>query len=671
MAASVPRLLTLFATILFCAGQADGQALMYRFEGDNVGDGFGLGPSAARGAGDLNGDGYADVVVGAPLAGYVKVFSGQDGAELLLANGAFVGDLFGLSASCAGDTNIDGFCDVVVGAPGNTLVPGYARVYFGDADANPANNMAFTFSLGAANSNEDLLVNMHEPDNGFGRSVDTAYDFLLEGSDMVVIGADKTDKNGPEAGSASVWSYDATLAIPGFRIRHIYFGAEANLRFGYSVAGLRDANADGFSDFVAASFLGSQTEVHSGMLLNILEMAAESDTSGTLNPVLDPIGALNTLEASSIVGVNVRAAGDFDNDESEDIIVGGILTADANTAGARVYSGADGAALSQLPGDPFDFFEGSSVSGIGDTDHDGYDDVVVASFLTQQTRVFQGRTGNDLLGYRGETLANGFEDGFGFGVGAAGDVNADGIADWCLSTSGNTAHIYSGARFFLLGDTLTGTVAAANDADEIMLKGLAGSELKITMNGVTGGLQPKVAIFDNRGEKLATLKFQANANGQKKVFEVPETGYYRLVVTGRNDTLGNYSVDTAKSKYQGKNVELSGTADASEFSGLIRFQLDALCGAVLTAKIKPLSGYPTVPSPFLLSPFGLPIPLILNTTVKNGSLRIADVPLVDGFGTHEFWVYGGDSASAEVFYKIKTKQPLGTDTIDIDLEPPF
>ena len=92
---------------------------------------------------------------------------------------------------------------------------------------------------------------------------------------------------------------------------------------------------------------------------------------------------------------------------------------------------------------------------------------------------------------------------------------------------------------------------------------------------------------------------------------------------------------------------------------------------MLTAKIKPLSGFPSVPTALLLSPFGLPIPLIDYIQVKNGSLRVKDVPLVDGFGTHEFWIYGGTSSSSEIFYKIKTKQPTSNLMIDIDLDPPF
>lgn len=653
-------------TALSLAPTAPAQSLIYRFTGDAPGDGLGLGPGAVRGAGDFNNDGYDDVVAGAPLGGYVKVYSGQDGSELLIANGLTAGDQFGYSASCAGDTNNDGFCDVIVGAPGNVGIPGYARVYFGDADANPANSASLHLDFANANTPGDLFVNMHENDNGFGRSVDTANDMVQAGQDWVVIGADKTDKNGPEAGNASVWGINGAGM---FQLQHVYFGALPNTRFGYSVTGLRDVDADGFSDVAIASFFGDQTEIHSGSLLAELIEAAQTDLM--TNPVLDELAPLQTIKAKSIVGVNLRSAGDFNNDESEDIIIGGILANGNSTAGAVVYSGEDGSVLARLPANDAEFFEGSSVASVGDSNNDGYDDVVVASFLTKQTRVFQGRTGKDFLGYKGETLADDFEDGFGFAVGNAGDVNNDGVADWCVSTTGNTVHVYSGALLFLLGDTLEGTVADPEDQDEAMLLSLKGATLKITMNGVNGGLKPRVRIIDSNGDKLATLKFKANANGQKKKFKIPSTGYYRLVVAGREGTLGDFSIDTSASKFSGDNLVISGKADASEYAGLIKFELDVIGGGALSAKIKPLGGYPSIPTALLMSPFTLPIPVIPYASVKNGQFRLKNVPLIDGSGPYEFWVYGGESDTSKIFYIIKTKQPFGTDTIDIDLDPPF
>ena len=86
--------------------------------------------SGVEGAGDVNGDGIPDVIASSPFAGYAKVYSGRDGRVLLtLKTESAAKDQFGQHVSGAGDINHDGFADVVVGAPGHK--EGRAYVYSG------------------------------------------------------------------------------------------------------------------------------------------------------------------------------------------------------------------------------------------------------------------------------------------------------------------------------------------------------------------------------------------------------------------------------------------------------------------------------------------------------------------------------------------------------------
>jgi hypothetical protein len=114
-----------------------GRAL-FTFAGDSAGDRFGWSVSFA---GDVNADGVIDFVVGAPLddvggrgSGSVFVFSGRDGSRLHKFTGDAAGQQFGYSVAAAGDVNRDGHADIVVGAPfadvggRNT---GYTRVISG------------------------------------------------------------------------------------------------------------------------------------------------------------------------------------------------------------------------------------------------------------------------------------------------------------------------------------------------------------------------------------------------------------------------------------------------------------------------------------------------------------------------------------------------------------
>ena len=111
---------------------ADG-AILYTFYGDSVGDTFG---GSVAGAGDVNKDGYADVIVGAPNngTGFARVLSGADGTILYTFYGDSVGDTFGQSVVGAGDVNKDGYADIIVGAYGdddNGAESGSARVFSG------------------------------------------------------------------------------------------------------------------------------------------------------------------------------------------------------------------------------------------------------------------------------------------------------------------------------------------------------------------------------------------------------------------------------------------------------------------------------------------------------------------------------------------------------------
>ena len=139
-------------------------AQMYAFEGDGAGDHFG---TSVSGAGDVNGDGTPDLVVGAPPAdpiaggmnsGLIRIFSGVDGSEIATYAGLAIGDGLGAAVDELGDINGDGFDDVIAGAAlGDSLAgadAGYIFAYsvcghesYGSCGAIQALSMQYVTAL--------------------------------------------------------------------------------------------------------------------------------------------------------------------------------------------------------------------------------------------------------------------------------------------------------------------------------------------------------------------------------------------------------------------------------------------------------------------------------------------------------------------------------------------
>ncbi|UCB51528.1 MAG: FG-GAP repeat protein, partial [Candidatus Zixiibacteriota bacterium] len=168
--------------------------LIWTFTGEAAEDYFG---QSVSGAGDVNNDGFDDLIVGAYgndavglSAGRAYVYSGQTSALLFTFDGEAGGDQFGYSVSGAGDVDNDGFHDLVVGAhynnAGGTDV-GRAYVYSGQTGG-----LVCTF---AGEADEDC----------FGHSVSGAWAVDNDGVAGLIIGAYLNDAGGINAGRAYIY----------------------------------------------------------------------------------------------------------------------------------------------------------------------------------------------------------------------------------------------------------------------------------------------------------------------------------------------------------------------------------------------------------------------------------------------------------------------------------
>ena len=334
----------------------DGQ-LLFSFFGKHTSDRLGW---SVDGAGDVDQDGCADVLAGAPYPlsangpAYVQVRSGATGLLLREIPGGGAGDQHGTAVSGLGDISGDGLPDVVAGAPGADLGGsefGAARVF------SAATGVMLHLKTGTASGGQ------------FGASVAGVGDVDADGSPDFAVGARYANTGGGNAsGRTQVWS-GATGAL-----LLQMDGDAANDNSGWSIDAAGDVNGDGHADVLLGEPYNDQFGVNAGRARVI-----SGDTGATLLVLPAPSGGL-------ITGQAVAGAGDATLDSVPDLLVGAPGTSVANLAQAGVatlHSGADGALVDTLYGATTNGQLGWSVAGNSDIDNDGVPDLIVSAAGSQ------------------------------------------------------------------------------------------------------------------------------------------------------------------------------------------------------------------------------------------------------------------------------------------------
>lgn len=385
-------------------------------------------------AGDVNGDGFDDVIIGAPgyLVGGVRtgaalVFLGRPNglattAHQVLSNG-INGSYFGFAVSSAGDVNGDGYDDVIVGAPHIHVTNGYdgaAYLYLGSADGLSASPAWQKIGL--------------QGDSEFGFAVSGAGDVNHDGFNDVIIGAPAYTQEQNHEGIVYLFlgNADGLGDTPAWSYQSDHAGAQ----LGYSVSEAGDLNRDGYADIAAGAphFDASPTELNNGLAL--VFFGAEGGLQAA--PAWQALGS----RAEAWFGYALDSAGDVDGNGCTDLIIGapGYNLGLANSGAAFLfYNGLSGLApyagwmiVGSQEGARF----GTAVAGVGDADLDGFADVGVgapyhAFDQPQEGAVFVYRGGPAGAALDSSWHASGdkAETEFGLSAASAGDVNGDGQAD--------------------------------------------------------------------------------------------------------------------------------------------------------------------------------------------------------------------------------------------------
>lgn len=330
---------------------------------------------SVAGAGDVNGDGYDDVIVGAP--NYDKPQSNEGAAFLYLGSAtglsaapAWTGEgdkdgaAFGVAVASAGDVNGDGLDDVIVGASnfsnGQTN-EGRAFVFLGQASG------LATSSVWTGESNQ---ASAH-----FGSAVAGAGDVNADGFDDIVVGAPEFDGGLLDEGRAQVYLGNAS----GLAATPAWFdeGNQIGARYGNAVAGAGDVNGDGYADVVIGAYLYDNGQIDEGVVRVYHGTEAGPSTNYAWQAESNQGGAN--------LGTSVSAAGDMNGDGFGDVVVGafGYDAGQLNEGRAFVYRGSSTGVVSApyaaIEVDQVGAFFGATVAGGGDLNGDGADDIAAGA----------------------------------------------------------------------------------------------------------------------------------------------------------------------------------------------------------------------------------------------------------------------------------------------------
>ena len=466
--------------------------------------------SSVSSAGDVNGDGLGDLIVGTrnsdPSPGsndgksYV-VFGKTSGTSIELSDieagaGGFVINSLakahsGYRVSAAGDVNGDGLGDVIIGAEDANYSAGTSYVVFGKADGAAVESSAIANGIGG------FVINGQAAGDDSGGSVSAAGDVNGDGLADLIVSAEFATPPGQNSfdgrsyvvfgktNGAAVSLGDIAIGIGGFAID----GQSHSTGSGVSSAG--DVNGDGLADLIiGAPLFGHDSTVGTGASYVVFGKTDGAEIN--LSSIRDGVGGfvINGQAAYDGSGITVSAAGDVNGDGLADFLVdshGGhpgegvdigrsyVVFGKSNGSAVDLDTIADGSGGFVVNGEPFGDYNQITSSAAGDVNGDGLADLIVgvisavyvpvagggvsSTFVDCTSYVVFGKASgtainlNDIANGMGGFAINGMtaDDFSGHSVSAAGDVNGDGLAD--LIVGAPNASGIGGKSYVIFGST--------------------------------------------------------------------------------------------------------------------------------------------------------------------------------------------------------------------------
>ncbi|MBO9200789.1 MULTISPECIES: FG-GAP-like repeat-containing protein [Niastella] len=430
---------------------------------------------------------------------------------------------FGYSVAGAGDVNGDGYSDVIVGA-----------YMYDNGEADEGAAFIYHGSAAGLSTTAAAMLERNQASANFGYSVAGAGDVNGDGYSDVIVGAYMYDNGQADEGAAFI--YHGSAAGISTTAAAMVESNQASANFGYSVAGAGDVNGDGYSDVIVGASMYDNGEVDEGAAFIYHGAAAGISTTAA--------ATVESNQASANSGSSVSGAGDVNGDGYSDVIVGAPFFSDGegNEGAAFIYHGSAAGisttAAATVESNQFLAFLGISVAGAGDVNGDGYSDVIAGAYLYDHGESNEGAAFIYLGSAAGiNTTAaalvesNQASASFGFSVAAAGDVNGDGYSDVIVGaytydngiSNEGAAFIYHGSAAGI--STTAATMVESNQASAYLGSAVA-SAGDVNGDGYSDVIVGAYLYDNGESNEGAAFIYYGNSSG-----------------TGRRNNLRLYNTD--------------------------------------------------------------------------------------------------------------------------------